>query len=245
MNRKKFIESHGATCENWQWSWSFVNKKKKFVIFGAWDTSTNGDTAHILSEDWEISKKSGRKKPGYSQSLEHIRLITDEGYALYTFPMTSSGNKGAGPKIGSFIEVISKKNLIKSGKSWYATDQGVAPRFPEEIEPGLKYEEGAVAQVLVNRYERSAEARDACIKHHGTSCAVCDFNFREVYGELGAGYIHIHHVIPLSKIRKKYKPDPHKDLVPVCANCHAMIHRNNEALTVAQLKSLILRARGA
>ncbi|MBZ6758337.1 HNH endonuclease, partial [Klebsiella grimontii] len=25
MNRKQFIQSRGATCRNWTWSWSFIN----------------------------------------------------------------------------------------------------------------------------------------------------------------------------------------------------------------------------
>ena len=37
MNRKQFIEQQGATCRNWNWSWSFVNHEERFVIFGAWD----------------------------------------------------------------------------------------------------------------------------------------------------------------------------------------------------------------
>ena len=40
MKRKQFIESFGATCKNWTWSWSFVNHDEKLVIFGAWDDHT-------------------------------------------------------------------------------------------------------------------------------------------------------------------------------------------------------------
>jgi hypothetical protein len=36
MTRKLFIESHGATCKNWNWSWSFINKSERLIIFGAW-----------------------------------------------------------------------------------------------------------------------------------------------------------------------------------------------------------------
>ena len=84
MNRKQFIESQGATCKNWTWSWSFVNESKRLVIFGAWDKNTSGKTAKILSEDWETER--GHKQPGYAQALEHIRLIEEDGYRLMTFP---------------------------------------------------------------------------------------------------------------------------------------------------------------
>jgi len=34
----------------------------------------------------------------------------------------------------------------------------------------------------------------------------------------------VHHLVPISKIGKKYRVDPIKDLRPVCPNCHAVIH---------------------
>ena len=69
-------------------------------------------------------------------------------------------------------------------------------------------------------------------------------NFGNRYGELGEGYIHVHHVVPLSKIGKEYTVDPVKDLIPLCANCHAMVHRTGTTLTVDQVrKSLKTRLR--
>jgi hypothetical protein len=58
------------------------------------------------------------------------------------------------------------------------------------------------------------------------------------YGTRGAGFIHVHHLKPLSKIRKNYK-DPMKDLIPVCPNCHSMLHRESEILSIAQLKKIV------
>ena len=54
MSRKKFIESQGATCKNWTWSWSFINEAKKFIIFGAWDVYDEGNMTLIFSEDWKL-----------------------------------------------------------------------------------------------------------------------------------------------------------------------------------------------
>ena len=81
MNRKQFIEANGGTCANWTWSWSFVNEQERFVIFGAWDVYTEGENALILSEDWE-TRKNGRKQAAYSQAVDHLRLVEQEGYAL-------------------------------------------------------------------------------------------------------------------------------------------------------------------
>lgn len=102
--------------------------------------------------------------------------------------------------------------------------------------------EGAVMTVKVNRYERSPEARRLCLAHHGTTCSVCDLNFADRYGEIGAGFIHVHHLVPLSDIGESYQVDPIKDLRPVCPNCHAMLHKGNQCLTIEALKRRLMPA---
>jgi 5-methylcytosine-specific restriction protein A len=82
MNRKQFILSHGATCNNWTWSWSFVNHEKKMVIFGAWDVESDKERDVILKEDWELSAK--KKATRIHQALEHISYI-ERGYELLPF----------------------------------------------------------------------------------------------------------------------------------------------------------------
>ena len=124
MSRKKFIESHGATCRNWTWSWSFVNHEAKFVIFGTWNVHKDGDKSLILDEAWEYSKKH-RKQPAYPQALEHIRFVEREGYALKTFEMHYSDElvvkDGDGPaKIEGFTPKLDTKRLQKIGSKWYA-----------------------------------------------------------------------------------------------------------------------------
>ena len=69
-------------------------------------------------------------------------------------------------------------------------------------------------------------------------------SFEETYGEIGKGFIHVHHKKPLATTRKDYVIDPVKDLVPVCPNCHAMLHTSDPPLSVDELKSLIMRKNG-
>ena len=110
----------------------------------------------------------------------------------------------------------------------------------EELDGNTKYHEGAMRTVQVNAYERDRKARDACIKHWGARCSVCDFSFEEKYGSLGHQFIHVHHIVPLSSIKKRYKVDPIKDLCPVCPNCHSMIHKDqSRPLSVSELRSII------
>ena len=114
--------------------------------------------------------------------------------------------------------------------------------YPDEVDQReilLELSEGAVSRILVNRYERSDEARSRCIKIKGCKCAVCGINFEERYGDIGKGFIHIHHLTPISSIGKDYQIDYEKDLVPVCPNCHAMLHRKNPPYTIEELKQII------
>lgn len=109
----------------------------------------------------------------------------------------------------------------------------------DEIDDSEGYSEGALKQVYVNSYERDPKAREKCIKVHGCKCAVCGMDFERMYGELGKGFIHVHHIVPLSEIREEYKVDPVNDLIPVCPNCHAMLHRNTPPCSIEKLKEII------
>lgn len=73
----------------------------------------------------------------------------------------------------------------------------------------------------MNWYERDRNARDACIQYYGPRCKVCALDFEERYGEIGKGFIHVHHTVPLSELGEKYTVDPIADLVPVCPSCNA------------------------
>ena len=115
-----------------------------------------------------------------------------------------------------------------------------APVFvsPEESTLPETYPEGASVRVGVNAYERSHAARRRCLEEHGHACAVCDFDFERAYGELGRGFIHVHHLRPLSEVGEGYEVDPVLDLKPVCPNCHAMLHARHPAVPIEELRAL-------
>lgn len=114
------------------------------------------------------------------------------------------------------------------------------PPLPEEVSKPHLYTEGAIKKISVNAYERSAEAINKCKKHYGVDCYVCGLNFEKVYGEIGRGYIHVHHLIPLADIGKEYVVDPIKDLRPVCPNCHAMLHQSKPPLNIDDLRARLV-----
>ena len=58
-------------------------------------------------------------------------------------------------------------------------------------------------------------------------------------GELGEEFCHVHHIEPLSQTGGEGDLDPIKDLIPVCPNCHAMLHRNTETITPDELRKIL------
>jgi 5-methylcytosine-specific restriction protein A len=82
--------------------------------------------------------------------------------------------------------------------------------------------------IAVNIYEWDPQAVAICLAHHGAVCRVCAVDLRRRYGVIGEGYMHVHHLRNLTDRDVAYVLDPINDLVPVCPNCHAMLHRGRE-----------------
>lgn len=109
----------------------------------------------------------------------------------------------------------------------------------QEILPGMEIVEGAVSRILINSYERNAKARRLCLDHYGLICQLCGFDFVARYGEFAKNCIHVHHLQPLAEIKSEYVVDPIKDLLPVCPNCHAVVHSRNPAYQVGEIQDAI------
>lgn len=107
------------------------------------------------------------------------------------------------------------------------------------------YLEGNCQQITTDRYERNPAARKLCLEHYGEfRCQICEVNLEEKYGaEVGREFIHVHHLTQVAD-GKKFT-DPIKDLLPVCPNCHAMLHRRRPPYTPAELKAFIIAAKSA
>jgi len=105
------------------------------------------------------------------------------------------------------------------------------------------YFEGKEYNLIETKYERNSIARKKCIEHWGVRCMICGFSFEDAYGKIGHEYIHVHHIVPISTIKEEYIIDPIKDLIPLCANCHAIIHSNNPPFFVDEIRDIIERQR--
>lgn len=82
--------------------------------------------------------------------------------------------------------------------------------------------------------------KEKMLKERGKlQCEICTFVFQEQYGKVGAGYIEIHHTVPVSEFKKEEVVKP-SDITLVCSNCHSMLHRKRPWLEINELKRLLM-----
>lgn len=116
-----------------------------------------------------------------------------------------------------------------------------------DVDQRTSIEEGNPRLVAHLRRERNAaivkSKKAAVIKATGKLCCeVCDFDFKEFYGELGEGFCEVHHLQPLSKADGKVKTEL-KDLAIICSNCHRIIHRSDPMPSIEKLSKVLRRNR--
>jgi 5-methylcytosine-specific restriction protein A len=178
---------------------------------------TDGSMYNYLTYIKEVPKTLGIQVSPDNVNKQSVEAVISQ---LKATSIDYSNTNSALRAYAEFVEVSLSDNL-----------------YPDEVSD--EYTEGSVTTVTVNRYERDNDARTACIAHYGAVCKACNMDFGKTYGELGKGFIHVHHIKPLHTIGAAYKVDPIKDLIPLCPNCHAMIHKCKPILTVDELKGLI------
>lgn len=145
----------------------------------------------------------------------------------YSGPRYHDQKGGAKSQCGTWLNGVYRHGVVPS------CDYCLEERFENE-----ELLEGKLIRVLVNRYERNSAARSICINYCGAKCTICSFDFGLAYGPEAEGFIHVHHLIPIASIGDEYEIDPVKDLVPVCANCHAVIHIGGDCRSIAEVRLL-------
>jgi len=188
-----------------------------YMIEGRGLTRTINATAteYFLEKIWQENGIDGLRKALFSLS-EHFKY----------YKGVSGNSKASHRKIyDKYAELINHQN-----------DDIV---YPDEVDNDITYLEGQTKEIRVNSYERNIGARQKCVEHFGATCQICEFNFKDIFGEIGANFIHVHHKINIATIGKEYSVDPLKDLIPVCPNCHSMLHKKSPAYSVEELKKII------
>ena len=106
--------------------------------------------------------------------------------------------------------------------------------LPVKIIESSGYLEGSSYEYMQTYYERNKKNRHLALKYHGRQCKICNFQNDEVFGETSKDIIEVHHTTPISQLGEGYKLDIHKDLVPLCPNCHAFVHTKKPPFTIQE-----------
>ncbi|MDB5129809.1 HNH endonuclease [Mucilaginibacter sp.] len=99
-------------------------------------------------------------------------------------------------------------------------------------------EEGERKDTISTTVERSRFNRALCLAFHGYDCKACGQNMRQMYRGLKSDFVHVHHLNPVAAAGT-IRPDPIRDMVPLCPNCHTVAHSKNPPYTVQEIKEMI------
>ena len=225
------------------------------------DSSTKYCGVHIRERRaalyWALHSKNHIQVYLSCEETQEIRNIIEhllpKGVTLQTRPFPRNSNWAKSTPFSFYIETEEQAQsmgpLLKLLSTYRTNSPGVAkstthvfwhpPSESADAEIDTA-EEGTGTSVLVNKYERSVKNRNSCIQRYKAICSVCGFDLSVAYGEIGEGYIHVHHLTPLSASKgKSRKVDLIKDLRPVCPNCHEMLHRTAPPYTIEKLQEIM------
>ena len=223
----------GRNTKGGPWDTGIVELDGEFLIFA--NVGTEGRTGHDYDNRWEGEFLRWHHRGRSRIDWPGVKGLLGESSVVHVFWCSSNAVAFQYAGYAKPLEVIDSTPV---GVLWSFSNVASYVDFfpgPDEI-ADREYAEGAVRQVQVNSYERDRAARRACISHYGPAWTICGFVFEERYGALGADYIHVHHLIPLSEIGESYRVDPIEDLRPVCPNCHAMIHQRRPPLSIEDVR---------
>jgi predicted restriction endonuclease len=147
---------------------------------------------------------SGRKRQALKEGLIAMLLADDDDASQ------AMGEYLRSRFVGRDARALSEDGLIADSE------------FPED----LRFPENYSRYRTHKRIERNPRLATAVKRVHGTTCAICWFDFERAYGIVGRGYIEAHHLVPVATRKGiSVELDARHDFVVLCANCHRMVHR--------------------
>lgn len=187
---------------------------------------------HTLDQrlEYTILDESGRTNSTHKLSKKGVVYLQENQSALESL---LSNNLGYSETLTGVAEI---QHSHAAGKKITIFDENIF------------ISEGRRKTVASQVYERSKLLRDKAIDFYTKDgiivCEVCGFDFHKIYGEIGRGYIEIHHQKPVFQYEEsdfsRLVLDALKDLIPLCANCHRMVHRKKDrALSIQELKEIL------
>jgi predicted HNH restriction endonuclease len=231
-----------------------IKERSKFIITRGdeWVRRLGSATNYVCTNDlesWTFGKSVGDNgnyhKNGYEAKLRLLKL----GFVdVLKFPDSPKKNE----VISAFLNWAKKVKGYPIGDK-FLKDQNASKLFEiyvhkdivgdidasDEIEgeeTQKVFDEGFKKQIVIEVGKRDQKLIKQAKKEHGIRCSVCKMTFEEVYGEHGKGFIEMHHLYPVKGGERKNTVD---DLRPVCANCHRMLHRGSELMSIEDLIRIV------
>ncbi len=200
---------------------------------------------------------AGRNDTHFSQKVRNLvshRTLDNLGLADYIEPKSGLQitAKGTSHLVANQLTI---EYLMGNNFSWSDVKPALValsnPKTDIDIFKEIfEGDTGATKETKI--YKRSKELRDAAIdtflKDYGAlSCNICTFNYEETYGNAGKGFIEVHHKTPIYMYKGadqvKTIEQAIKNLAPVCANCHRIIHRTRPPYTIEQVAGIYQKIR--
>ena len=199
---------------------SSIEKKNSFVNYSKYITNTMKASMKMRINEVDTSLEDFTNWPEEWRSfycrITKIPVVNDEE----TFDS---------------VEIIKEWSIIAFGMFLSLLD--VVPIENNRETAGVA--DRAKSEIPVTRYERNPLNRQLCLAAWGYQCQICKFDFSAKYGLLGNEFIHVHHIEEVSTYGGERLINPVVDLIPVCPNCHAMLHRRKPALKPDELIEII------
>ena len=203
------------------------------ILAGRKDTKFSQIVRNLMGSHYESNHMSEYTKKDsnkyFSLTAEGLKYVEDNlAFLQYLFKNSF--------EYDSAIELSSKVFTSKKTKKVLIYDED------DTITEGKVSTKTAIVK------ERSQKLRRAAIEHYTVDgkivCSVCGFDFKKIYGELGDGYIQMHHENPIYQYSddgfETYISEAVKNMKPLCANCHCMVHRNKGRLiSITELKAIV------
>lgn len=225
------------------WLTGYVLERDTLLVFA--NIGTAGRTGHDFPNTFDPSSKlmTWYGKPNSHSAQPTFQRLLSGATKMAVFARWDNRNTQftylGSPSIKSYEDGIPLDQGGFTIKIILSFDSS-SPEEPPPAEVNINGLEGQLSTVVINRYERDPELRARCIDFHGPTCKICSFDFARTYGWIGNGFCHVHHIRPLSEVAGRHEVNPMTDMIPVCANCHAMLHRRIPALTPDELRNILL-----
>jgi 5-methylcytosine-specific restriction protein A len=226
------MASLGVFDKGGRWFRGHVQHEGAHFLF--YTVGTAARTAHDYNNYFDGPTLVAEGATGSHADQPSVRALTSADSEVHVFWRSDGRNPFTYAGLGVATTVSQRKPVQIR---WHIA----LPEFrdPESQSGDAAFREGAKKSVTVNARERNPEARKACIRRHGLRCSVCSLDFEERFGDLGKGFIHVHHLNLLSRQPDEHVVNAFDDLVPVCPNCHAMLHRTDPPMLPGDLRKIL------